>query len=268
MVLPIIAVTILVGYRIGNWLLAFPLMVAVYIPIAAGVTVGLHRYFTHQSFKARTPLKIVLCILAVLALEGKITSWVANHKWHHIYSDKPNKDLHTPLEQEGLWGLLYAHLWWMFTGRNAPKRFAKHLLDDPIVQFVDQPWSVWTIIILRFLVPYLIWGWEGILWAVVLIGFVHHFTWCINSVCHMYGEQPYKTGDQSRNVWWLWLPTLGESWHCTHHAFPWSALQGTSWKDDPSYAIILVLEWVGLAYDVRVPTKEQYKSALKTPITA
>jgi len=280
---PIVSLLLLVWFRFGNWLTVM-WVVIFYFMIAPGVTVGLHRYFTHRSFEASLPLKVIMCFAAIITLEGKITTWVANHMWHHQHSDVVGVDLHTPLEQEGIRGLLYAHVWWMFPGRNADPKLASHLTYDRVVQFFDR--QVLAFFLGRALLPGLVcglvgyvqtqsiqvgtlWGIEATGWSFVLVGMVHHFTWCINSICHVWGEQPYRTSDNSRNVWWLWVVTLGESWHNTHHAFPRSSLQGSAWWNDPSYCIIKMLEWVKLAYDVDryVPTQNRRDAKRKSVMT-
>jgi len=92
---------------------------------------------------------------------------------------------------------------------------------------------------------------------------VHHVTYSINSLCHFFGEKRFATGDESRNLLWLSLPTFGESWHNNHHAFPTSAAHGLRRRDpDPSAAVIWVLERLGLVWDVvRVAPERQAKRA-------
>jgi stearoyl-CoA desaturase (delta-9 desaturase) len=92
----------------------------------------------------------------------------------------------------------------------------------------------------------------GFLWGgLVRVFFVHHITWSVNSVCHFLGKRRFETDDQSTNVFWLSLPSLGESWHHNHHAFPRSAEHGLrKWELDPSALIITGLEKVGLARNV------------------
>jgi stearoyl-CoA desaturase (delta-9 desaturase) len=80
---------------------------------------------------------------------------------------------------------------------------------------------------------------------------LHHFTYSINSLCHVFGRRGYDTGDESRNLAWLALPTMGESWHNNHHAFPTSAVHGLGrWQLDPSAVVIKGLEKMGLIWDV------------------
>jgi stearoyl-CoA desaturase (Delta-9 desaturase) len=102
-------------------------------------------------------------------------------------------------------------------------------------------------------------GWMGallgLIWGgLVRIFFVHHVTWSINSVCHLWGRQAFAVRDQSKNNLLFGILGLGEGWHNNHHAFPGSARHGLKWHQiDASYWIIRSLALVGLAWQVRLP---------------
>ena len=95
-------------------------------------------------------------------------------------------------------------------------------------------------------------GLTGLLWGGLVRVFVlHHVTYSINSLCHYFGRRRFVTGDESRNLLWLALPSFGEAWHNNHHAFPTSATHGLRrWELDPSAWVIRGLERLGLAWDV------------------
>ena len=160
------------------------LLVATYGAIAAGVTVGLHRYFTHRSFETTRVVRIVLGILALLALEGPITQWVANHLWHHAHADTDD-DLHSPLH--GLW---HAHTGWIFKDAAAnPDAFGvtRALMKDRDIQFLDRLYPLIALlsVVGVGLIGYAYGGWRGAASAILLAGvtrifLVHHFTWSIN----------------------------------------------------------------------------------------
>jgi stearoyl-CoA desaturase (delta-9 desaturase) len=77
-------------------------------------------------------------------------------------------------------------------------------------------------------------------------------------VCHFLGSRRFDTDDRSTNVVWLALPSLGESWHHNHHAFPRSAVHGLKrWELDPSALFITALERLGLAWNVVRITPER-----------
>ena len=110
----------------------------VYVLTGLGVTVGFHRLLTHRSFKAGAFVRGVLAILGSAAIEGPAISWVADHRKHHAYSDRPG-DPHSPHVDHGVgWagavrGLFHAHVGWLFRHdqRGGRERYAPDLLADP-----------------------------------------------------------------------------------------------------------------------------------------
>ena len=101
-------------------------------------------------------------------------------------------------------------------------------------------------------------AWTGLAWGgLVRIFLVHHVTWSVNSVCHLWGFRPYQSGDESRDNYVFGVLALGEGWHNTHHAFPTSARHGLRWwQPDVSYYVIRALAWMGLAWNVKLPSRQ------------
>ena len=236
-----------------------------------GITVGFHRYFTHGSFKSGRAVRVALAIAGSLAVEGPVTRWVADHRRHHAYSDKEG-DPHSPWRYgetfpalcKGLW---HAHIGWLFdVEQTDQKRFAPDLLADKDVDRVNKLFPLWVLLSLG-LPPLLggLWSqsWEGALtaffWAsVVRMAVLHHATWSINSICHAVGARPFATRDRATNVWPLALISMGESWHNLHHADPTAARHGVDrWQVDTSAELIRGLEKLGLATDVRWPSRQR-----------
>jgi stearoyl-CoA desaturase (delta-9 desaturase) len=251
------------GLLHGSDLIVFAVM---YLLTGLGVTVGLHRLFTHRSFKTSPAVRFVFAVLGSAAIEGPVISWVADHRKHHAFSDRDG-DPHSPHVDHGtgfrghMRGLLHAHVGWLFihTARGHRERYAPDLIADPVVSFVDKTFFVWAIggLAAAFGLGWLIGGTltaalTGLLWGgAVRMLVLHHATYSINSLCHFFGRRTYDTGDQSRNLAWLAPLTLGEAWHNNHHAFPTSAFHGFSWRQlDISALVIRSMEAVGLARDV------------------
>jgi stearoyl-CoA desaturase (delta-9 desaturase) len=276
------ALLFLAGWQAWNDALRwsdFVVFAIFYVITGLGVTVGFHRLLTHRSFATGPVVRGVLTALGSAAIEGPAISWVADHRKHHACSDKEG-DPHSPHVGHGggwsgaLRGLFHAHIGWLFihTQRGCKQRFAPDLLRDPVVNFVDRTFFVWAA--LGLAVPFglgvaiggdVAAGLTGLLWGGAVRVFVmHHVTYSVNSLCHMFGRQRYDTRDESRNLAWLALPTFGEAWHNNHHAFPTSAVHGLRrWEIDPSAMVILALEKTGLAWDVvRVGTARQAAKAL------
>ncbi|XP_022033750.1 palmitoyl-monogalactosyldiacylglycerol delta-7 desaturase, chloroplastic isoform X3 [Helianthus annuus] len=85
----------------------------------------------------------------------------------------------------------------------------------------------------------------------------YHGTFLVNSVCHIWGSHVWNTGDLSKNNWWVALLSFGEGWHNNHHAFEYSARHGLEWwQIDVGWYIIRFLEVVGLATNVKLPSKD------------
>ena len=245
-----------------------------YVLTGIGVTVGFHRQLTHRSFKTRTAVRATLAALGSAAVEGPVISWVADHRKHHAFSDREG-DPHSPHVDHGhgwrgaLAGLFHAHMGWLFihTHRGCKQRYAPDLIADPAIRFVDRTFVLWVAVGLA--VPFglgvaiggtVTEGLWGLLWGgAVRMLVLHHITYSINSLCHFFGRQRFETGDESRNLLWLALPSLGEAWHNNHHAFPTSAAHGMRrWEIDPSALLIRLLEKLGLAWDVvRVSPQRQ-----------
>jgi stearoyl-CoA desaturase (delta-9 desaturase) len=231
-----------------------------------GITVGFHRLFTHRSFKTTRSVRITLAVLGSAAVEGPVTEWVATHRMHHQFSDRPG-DPHSPHVHEGtgwraaLHGLAHAHLGWMFRGKDQanPRRYAKDLLADRDLRFVARTFPLWVVAGMAFafglgfvLTGSIVGGLTALLWGgPIRILLLHHATFSINSLCHFFGRRAFATGDESRNLAWLAPIAFGEAWHNNHHAFPTSARHGLGrGQVDPGAWCISGLERLHLAWDV------------------
>jgi stearoyl-CoA desaturase (delta-9 desaturase) len=249
-----------------------------YMVIGTGITVGFHRLLTHRSFKCHRVVRAGFAALGSAAAEGPVIDWVATHRKHHQFSDV-HGDPHSPHVGHGSgWrgavsGLLHAHVGWVFRDMEVAdeQRYAKDLLADPLIKFVDRTFVLWVAAGLAaafglgvLLTGTVKGGLVALLWGgAARIFFMHHATFSINSLCHFFGRHDYDTGDESRNLAWLAIPTWGEAWHNNHHAFPTSYRHGLKrWQIDPSAAIIRTMEMTGLAWDVvRVdPTRRERKA--------
>jgi stearoyl-CoA desaturase (delta-9 desaturase) len=252
--------------------------VTMYLLTAVGITVGFHRLLTHRSFQTLKPIEYLFALLGSMAVQGPVISWVADHRKHHAHTDKDG-DPHSPhVGHDGgvrgvLAGLWHAHTGWLMStqGRADWKRYAPDLYEDSGMRAISSRFV--PIFVVGLLLPalagYLVSGTvagaaTGLLWGgLVRIFFVHHITWSVNSVCHFLGSRRFDTDDRSTNVFWLALPSLGESWHHNHHAFPRSAVHGLKrWEMDPSGLIIAAMEKIGLARNVvRISPERQAERA-------
>ena len=248
-----------------------------YAITSVGITIGYHRLFTHSSFKTSRFMTAVFAAFGSMAIEGPVLQWVADHRRHHQCSDDEG-DPHSPHLHSGgileaLKGMWHSHMGWMINPRTKQSmRYVGDLRKDKLVRRMSKLFPFFVLISLAL--PALLGGlmtltWMGaflgFLWGgLVRICFVHHVTWSINSVCHIWGAQPFSTNDHSRNNLIMGVFALGEGWHNNHHAFQSSARHGLRWWQlDMSYIIIWFMSKVGLVYDVRVPTKERIEAKLQ-----
>ena len=280
-VIPFLAVLAAIALLWNDVVNAADLAIAavMYLLTAVGITVGFHRLLTHRSFQTSKRLEYAFAVLGSMAVQGPVISWVADHRKHHAHTDEEG-DPHSPHVGHGggvrgvLSGLWHAHSGWLMStqGRADWKRYAPDLHEDPGMRSIGRRFV--PLVILSLMLPalagYLVSGTiagaaTGLLWGgLVRIFFVHHITWSVNSVCHYFGTRRFNTDDRSTNVFWLALPSLGESWHHNHHAFPRSAVHGLRKREvDPSALIIGTMEKLGLAWNVvRIsPERQAQRSA-------
>ena len=277
-VVPFLAVAAAVPVAWGGWLgwTDVLIMGAMYWLTGHGVTVGFHRLFTHKSFKPTRSLKIALAIAGSMAVQGPVVRWVADHRKHHKFSDRDG-DPHSPWRygtslRALTKGFLHAHMMWLFDPEQTPQRkYAPDLMKDRDIVRISRQFPLWVVVSLA--APAVAGGlltmsWQGAVTAffwgsLVRVALLHHVTWSINSICHTIGDRPFVSRDKSANVWWLAIPSMGESWHNLHHADPTCARHGVlRGQVDPSARVIRWLEQAGWVSDVRWPVAERIENKL------
>jgi stearoyl-CoA desaturase (delta-9 desaturase) len=279
----ILLIGMILGWNSGLLVWQDLLIFAVcYAGIGMGITVGFHRLLTHRSFQVNRWVRAGFAALGSAAAEGPVIDWVATHRKHHQFSDLEG-DPHSPhLGHDGgfrgaLRGLAHAHIGWVFSDMEVAdeRRYAKDLLADPLIRFVDRTFVLWVVVGLALpfglgvlLSGTVTGGLTALLWGgAARIFLMHHATFSINSLCHFFGKQEYDTADESRNLAWLAIPTWGEAWHNTHHAFPTSFQHGIGRRQiDLSAVFIRLLEIAGIAHDVvRVDPARRERKVLTQP---
>nr|GMD87508.1 palmitoyl-monogalactosyldiacylglycerol delta-7 desaturase, chloroplastic [Ipomoea batatas] len=223
---------------------------------ALGVTLSYHRNLCHQSFKLPKWLEYLFAYCGVHALQGDPISWVRTHRQHHQHCDS-EKDPHSPIQ--GFW---YSHLGWLLDFNSTNERGemptnVRDLESQFFYKFIQRTYIIHPILLAAMLYviggsPYVVWG-MGV--RAVL---VYQITFLVNSACHLWGTQAWNTGDLSRNNWLVALLAFGEGWHNNHHAFEFSAKHGLEWWQlDITWYIVWILQTLGLASDVKLPTEAQ-----------
>lgn len=221
--------------------------IALYVFGGFGVTIGLHRLWSHRSFQACTPLRAVLLCASSVANQGSIAHWVRDHRVHHRHSETTS-DPHDATR-----GLFFSHIGWLLL-RKPPQVIEagkaidmSDILSDPVVQFENQFYTP-MVMLWCFGIPTVVpwWCWGERLWTAFLVAGVlrlvslWHATWCVNSFAHAYGTRPYSRNQRgpAENPF-VAVVSLGEGWHDWHHAFPYDyACSETNREWNPSKWVI------------------------------
>lgn len=239
-----------------------------YFLTGLGITAGYHRLWSHSSFSARLPLQIFLAAVGGGAVQGSIRWWSRNHRAHHRYTDT----LKDPYSVQK--GILYSHMGWMVLKQN-PKKIGRvdisDLNDDPLVIWQHKNY-VPVAMFMAFIFPMLVsgfgWGdWAGgLIYAGILRLFVvQQATFCVNSLAHWLGDQPFDDRNSPRDHVITALVTLGEGYHNFHHEFPSDYRNAIEWHQyDPTKWCIAMWKFIGLATNLqRFPRNEIEKGRVQ-----
>jgi stearoyl-CoA desaturase (Delta-9 desaturase) len=254
------------GYTAVDWI-TFGIL---YTVTGLGITVGYHRLVTHRSFNCPAPVKIAFLIAGGWALENSALKWSADHLRHHARTDT-DEDPYNALR--GFW---YSHCGWLLS--KDPYYDEKY--EAP---FRKDRWVMWQYrsyapivlsgLALPFVIGFLFGGLRGGFGCLLLAGVARIFlvlnsTFCINSICHIWGDQPYGSANSSRNSFWISVITFGEGYHNYHHAYPRDYRNGALWYNfDPSKWLIFSLSKVGLSGKlVRMGSKNERATTLPDPL--
>lgn len=230
-----------------------------YVITGLGITVGYHRLIAHRSFDCPAWVKAGLLIAGGWALENTALKWASSHVRHHARCDQEEDPYNA---QRGFW---WSHCGWIFfTDPYADEKYFSRLRRDPVVMWQHRYYVpiVLSGLALPFLVGFLYNGWIGGLGCFLLAGvgrtfFVLNSTFCINSICHLWGDQPHSGADSSRDSWWVSLLTFGEGYHNYHHTYQSDYRNGPRWYNfDPSKWLIFSLSVLGLATSLRTSSSE------------
>ena len=236
-----------------TWKALWMAVILSWITGGLGITLCFHRLLTHRSFSCPKWVEYVTTVLGSLANQGGPVKWVATHRVHHAFSDRP-QDPHSP--KRGFW---WAHILWLFAYDEVLDddtkfwRYAPELHKDKVHMFLEKTQGFQNLLLAGLL--YALGGWSFVIWGMfVRTVFVYHTTWLVNSAAHLWGYQTYDTKEGSRNNWWVAALSFGEGWHNNHHAYPSSAAHGLRWWEfDVTYLTIRLLSVLGLAKDIRLP---------------
>jgi stearoyl-CoA desaturase (delta-9 desaturase) len=225
--------------------------------VSFSVTAGYHRCFAHKSYVSHPFLQSCYLFLGAMALQNSALKWSSDHRDHHRYVDK-DWDPYS-IKRGGL----FAHILWLFYAEPAERTYENvpDLQNNPRVQW-QYRWNNWIGIVGGLGIPTLIGAFfgrplGGLLWGGFLrIVVIHHTTFLVNSVAHLYGTRPYTEENSARDNGLLAFITNGEGYHNFHHKFPSDFRNGVRWYQwDPTKWLIATLGFLGLAADLRKTPK-------------
>ena len=271
-----------------TWI-GFVLFILFYLVSGSGVTLGAHRLFTHQTFRAKPILRRSLLLMFMLSAQGSLLRWVRDHHIHHAFADREG-DPHTPQAGDGFWN---AQLTWLWKSppsaaenKRLYERFGSRLRDDAWVAASARPAVLLSFHLAVMAAVYLFGACmeAGFAWSSMLAGWytglsclvwgiflriiaVLHATSLVNSAAHLWGSRRYATAEGSRNNGWVAILSLGEGWHNNHHARPAAANQGFHawWEFDLSFCLLCLAARLGLATDLRVYRADRGKTEIWFP---
>jgi stearoyl-CoA desaturase (Delta-9 desaturase) len=243
-------------------------LIGMYLFCMLGITIGFHRYFAHRSFDTSPTFEYVLAAIGSMASQGPLLFWVSTHRSHHAYSDQAG-DPHSPnLHGSGWQGLLHgwwhSHIGWMFSRQMAAwNHFSHDLMKDRRLFRIHQQYFYWVVVGLAL--PTMICGlmtqslagaWSGFLWGgLVRMCLVNQASWCVGSVCHMFGTRPFRTDDHSANNHLVAVLTFGEGLQNNHHAFPSAYSHRVAFGEpDLSATVLYLLSKLGLVWNLKFPS--------------
>ncbi|KAH9412455.1 hypothetical protein DERP_011040 [Dermatophagoides pteronyssinus] len=231
-----------------------------------GITAGAHRLWSHRSYKAKWPLRLILAFANTIALQNDIYEWCRDHRVHHKYSET-NADPHNSRR-----GFFFAHMGWLLVKKQNDVKIKGKNIDlsdiwaDPIVRFQRRFYIPLVIIcwgIIPTLIPYYCFNetlWHSFLGCVCFrYVYVLHCTWLVNSAAHLWGHRPYDKNIQPKENDSVVYLTFGEGYHNYHHTFPWdysASEYGCYYNFNLTTLIIDLFERCGWAYDLKKPSNE------------
>lgn len=230
-----------------------------------GITCGVHRLWSHRSYKARTPLKVFLVILQTLAFQMSVIEWSRDHRLHHKYSET-DADPHNAKR-----GFFFSHVGWLLV-RKHPDVITKgkgidisDLTEDKVLRFQKDNYFA-MVLLITFLIPTAIpmYFWNETFMNASTLNLLRYclalnITWMVNSVAHMFGNKPYDkfiNPVENKAVSFL---ALGEGWHNYHHTFPWDYRTGEYDRLNWTCRFIDFMAKIGQAYDLKSVSMDMIK---------
>lgn len=246
-------------------------IVATYIVSGISITAGYHRLFAHKTYEANPLVKFLFLVLGATAFQNSVLKWASDHRLHHSKVDSQD-DPYNINE-----GFFFAHMGWIFLNKNSDikTRYAKDMLKDKLIMWQHNYYTsiaVFFGIVIPGFVAFYLFGniYAAIACVFLRIALVHHCTFFINSLCHVFGSTPYTDINSAKDNWIMAYFTFGEGYHNFHHFFQTDFRNGIHWYDfDPTKWLIKFLSHAKLATNLKVtPRRSILKARLSMRMLA
>lgn len=265
--MPILAVTLVPYYAFSVGFSAFDWSMGVLFAVITlhSISAGYHRLWSHKAYHAHFAVRLFYAIWGGCTIQNTILNWASDHRNHHKFVDDRDRDPYSA--SRGFW---FSHMGWMIRDhKRGPDDFSnvKDLVRDPIVMW-QHKYYIELVLVTNIALPLLI----GYLFSTALGVFllagllrlvvIHHFTFFINSLAHIWGSQPYSDGNSSRDNLILAVLTFGEGYHNYHHSFQGDYRNGIRWWHyDPTKWVLTVFSWIGLTSRLKRASQLQVEKA-------
>jgi stearoyl-CoA desaturase (Delta-9 desaturase) len=261
---PVLLTVLAINYSAAHGIGWFEVIFAIvgYYGANISVGVGLHRLWSHNTYKTNKFVEFFLAMISAGTLQGPVLAWASDHHKHHTYTDK-EQDPHSPSKfKNPVIGFLWSHIGWMLLGEGSHK----HIDRVTMVKLGKSAMLRWQLkyywqiaAFMSLVVPAIIGFIAGGTLVSAYAGFLfigigrtlqQQATFCVNSLCHFVGSRKYYKGTAG-DIWWMAIFLLGENWHNFHHAFPSDYRNGSRWHQfDVHKWIIYLMSKVGLAWNL------------------
>ena len=229
------------------------------------ITAGYHRLLSHRAYKAHPIVKNFLLLGSTFAVQGSAFDWVSGHRSHHRHVDDRLDDPYSAKR-----GFFFSHMGWMLRNYPSGKFDYKNIPDltkDRTLQIQHKYYGLWVAALNIGVVAAIGWLLGDVWGTLIIVGLLrlvltHHFTFFINSLCHMFGTRPYTDTNSARDNFFLAIFTWGEGYHNYHHFFQYDYRNGVKWwQYDPTKWLIAGLSKLGLTSELRTVDDTTIKHA-------
>jgi sn-1 stearoyl-lipid 9-desaturase len=261
---------LVLGPLLFSWSALAVFFVTAGVTLCAGHSVGFHRRLIHRSFGCAKWLERTLVWFGTAVGMGGPIWTIRLHDtrdWAQRQADCHWFLRHgKPLLVDGFYYLNFRLKLKHPPGFNPGPGIA----DDPFHTLMQRTWMLQQAPIAIAL--FLLGGWPWVVWGVcVRVSACTTMHWFISYFAHTRGPQDWIVDGaviQAHNVPLMAIPTMGESWHSNHHAFPSSARHGLyPGQIDLGWRFVQLLAWLGLAWDVKLPANLPPRPGI-SPVTA